>query len=625
MTGAQVSVLRRAVANPWLATLLVVAGLLVLVALVAAGVRLARPGVLPGTVVADPDVVAQASDDADEHVLEVGGLDRDELEATLAAYGDQRGSEPIRVAADDDEVTTTAAEAGYAFDVEATADAVWRRGRQLNPIAAAADHVRAFRQSTIIPPSDGVGATTVEEWASEVAATLDEEPVHGEVAFDGARVEVTEPEAGREVDREALAEDGARVAALPGAQEVAAEYAVLEPEHEPEEIADLAADAERAVSAPVHLVRGDAALEFSPEQIGDLLAAGLDADVEPPEDSPFGIDPDDVDALVDEEQRAAVATDPVDAQIFIAGGTPEIEPSEDGFAFDPERTAEQLASVAVNEESSDGAPREAELDGETVEPDRTTADAEDLQITEQVSSFTTNHAAGQSRVVNIQRMADIVSGVLVEPGEEFSINDHVGPRTRAKGFVEGGIILRGEFVDAVGGGVSQFATTFFNAAWFGGYEILEHRPHSYYISRYPMGHEATLDYGSLDVRIRNDSPHGLLITTSYTASSITVSFWGTDWVDVTSSTSGATNVRAPETEYEENPSLDPGEERVIQSGRNGFDVTYRRVLDYHNGGTDEEVYTHRYVPEPRIVERNTEEPDDDEDDEDEDDDGDDGD
>ena len=136
--------------------------------------------------------------------------------------------------------------------------------------------------------------------------------------------------------------------------------------------------------------------------------------------------------------------------------------------------------------------------------------------------FTTFHPAGASRVTNIHRIADIVNGAIIEPGETFSVNDYVGRRTVEKGFVDAGVIVDGRHESDVGGGVSQFATTLFNAAFFGGLDITEYQSHSLYISRYPYGREATLWYPYVDLKLHNQTATPVLITTSYTDSSLTV-------------------------------------------------------------------------------------------------------
>ncbi len=156
----------------------------------------------------------------------------------------------------------------------------------------------------------------------------------------------------------------------------------------------------------------------------------------------------------------------------------------------------------------------------------------DGKIKAKVSEFTTRHEPDQSRVINIQRFADLVRGVIIEPGDTFSLNDHVGRRTTEKGFVPGGVIYGGYFGSDIGGGVSQFATTFFNAAFFAGLEFLEYQSHSLYLSRYPYGREATINYPDIDLEVRNITPYPILVWTSYDDTSITVEFYSLKWAEV---------------------------------------------------------------------------------------------
>lgn len=158
--------------------------------------------------------------------------------------------------------------------------------------------------------------------------------------------------------------------------------------------------------------------------------------------------------------------------------------------------------------------------------------AANLGIHEVVGEFTTNHQCCQSRVTNIHRMADIVRGAIIEPGGSFSINDYVGRRTTEDGFVPAGSIQLGRFKDDVGGGVSQFATTLFNAAFFAGLDFAEYQSHSIYISRYPYGREATVSYPAPDLEVVNNTPYGMLVWTEYTDTSITVQLWSTPYYEV---------------------------------------------------------------------------------------------
>jgi hypothetical protein len=150
-----------------------------------------------------------------------------------------------------------------------------------------------------------------------------------------------------------------------------------------------------------------------------------------------------------------------------------------------------------------------------------------------VSQFTTYHSCCESRVTNIHIMADQIDGMTVLPGQTFSVNAALGPRTEAKGYVPAPILLDGDSYCCdhplnIGGGTSQFGTTIYNAIFYGGYEILDHKPHSRYIDRYPLGIEATLGYPWPDVVFRNDTFTPITIDTSYTSTSITVRFLGDD-------------------------------------------------------------------------------------------------
>ncbi len=153
--------------------------------------------------------------------------------------------------------------------------------------------------------------------------------------------------------------------------------------------------------------------------------------------------------------------------------------------------------------------------------------AESMGIREVTGEFTTNFKAGEDRVINIARIAELTRGAIVEPGQRFSVNEHVGPRTMAKGFVPAGMILNGVFVDSVGGGVSQYATTLFNAVFFAGLDFISYQSHTIYLSRYPYGREATVSYPAPDLVFENNTPFGVMLWPTTTGTSITVKLYST--------------------------------------------------------------------------------------------------
>lgn len=179
-----------------------------------------------------------------------------------------------------------------------------------------------------------------------------------------------------------------------------------------------------------------------------------------------------------------------------------------------------------------GGPGPIRVEPRPVDDSRWVAWASGAAVTEKVGEFTTRHSCCENRVRNIHLIADIVRGIYLLPGDSVSLNEYVGQRTREKGFVAAGAIRRGHLESEVGGGVSQFATTIFNAAFFAGLDIPVYQAHSLYFSRYPFGREATISYPAPDLVLQNSTDHPVLIWTSYTDTSITVSMYSTEHVEV---------------------------------------------------------------------------------------------
>ena len=244
-----------------------------------------------------------------------------------------------------------------------------------------------------------------------------------------------------------------------------------------------------------------------------------------------------------------------------------------------------------------------------------------------VSSYTTYHSCCASRVSNIQRFADIVDGAVVQPGEEFSLNRHVGKRTSDRGFLPAGTLIRGELVNTVGGGVSQFATTFYNAVFWGGYEDVTHKAHSFYFSRYPEGIEATVNWPDVNLVFRNNTDRPVLIATRYTGTSITVEFFGDndgrilvgEWKDrrnhlevvdeggpqarrITAEVSDRFRWTGPPAPLmRANPQLAVGQVKRKQSARAGWSVLVTRTIDQAGRKTIQE-WNVRYLPRREINE-----------------------
>ena len=293
---------------------------------------------------------------------------------------------------------------------------------------------------------------------------------------------------------------------------------------------------------------------------GDKLIATLDAEG----------------ATTDLIAALSETTEPKNASVILENGEPKIIPSVDGTKCCAADTPARLLAAIT------GGSGAVEIGLEVQKAAFTTEAAQKLGIKEpvgtttewqgqaQVRSFTTYYPCCAARVTNIQRIADLVNGTLVLPGEKFSVNDTVGQRTAEKGFVEAGAIANGEHVSEVGGGVSQFATTMFNAAFFAGLPIDTYQAHSEYFDRYPFGREATMGFPNPDLSWTNNTPYGILVQTSYTDTSVTVTLWSTQHA------------------Y--------GEQTSQTTGKSGSCTTVRttRTTSYPGGKTSQDTFTARY-------------------------------
>jgi vancomycin resistance protein YoaR len=552
-----------------------------------AGFRLARPGALPNMSLAG---------------RAVGGLDETSLRKAVETLAVERGERRLTVvrpatpASEEVSVSAPAAELGYRLDVDETVQAVLDRGRQGNPFASLADHLAATFGSVEASPVESLDEARFESWASQAVRELNSPPREGSLAFRGTTVTPIPPAAGAAV----LAEDlRAQVRASldgRGPARIVAPTRTVAPRTTPADVDRVLEEARAAVSGPITLTRGERAIALTRMQISEALEVRL---VTQETGTGLELEADPAKVQVSQEAIEAVETDPLDASFTLSGGEVRVVPGRKGFRFDVDRLAAQLVAVATSKE------RTAKLAGREVVPEFTTAEAKALDISERVSTFTTYHSCCEPRVMNIHRIADILDGTVVMPGDVLSVNDAVGMRTVENGFVPAPAIRDGEFVEEVGGGISQFATTMFNAIYFGGYDLLEYKAHSYYFTRYPMGREATVSWPWPDLEFRNDSEAGIFIKTAYDDTSITVSFYGNQPVEIDSVTGAPYNFTDPAMQCEENPSLKDGQSTVVQEGAQGFDVIVKRLFSYPDGReVTEELFT-RYKAEPRIVEHRT--------------------
>ncbi|HZB19683.1 MAG TPA: VanW family protein [Blastococcus sp.] len=517
--------------------------------------------------------------------VDIGGLSPAAASDRLTEELTPRVTADRTVVADDVEAALSPVAAGLALDVEATVDAA--DDQPLNPWTRL---VTLFSDREV-EPVVSADETALAAQIETVAANVDRAPVDATIAIDGTTPGVADAADGRHLDREGSAD--AIVAALAADQdpgtpiELPVEVTpVLVDEAEAQRV--LAETVAPALSAPVSVVVPDsddtavvsveaiaASLAFTAQEDGVLAVA---------------VDPARLQTALGDE-LAVFGSGAQDARFEVSGGAVTVVPSVDGTGVAPATLAEQLLPVLTEPE-----PRTVTAELGPVPADFTTEEAQALGIKEEIGSFTTNignPASGE----NIRIVAAEVDGALVLPGETFSLNTFTGPRGTAQGYVPAGVISGGQITQAVGGGISQFATTMFNAVFFSGLEDIYHKPHSYYISRYPAGREATVYEGQIDLQWRNDTDTGVYIDTTWTPGTITVTFYGTKRYEIQSISSNRVNVREPV--VQEKP--DDGTCKP-QGGSQGFDITVTRVFRDLSTGAEvrrEDFRTH-YAAEPII-------------------------
>ena len=279
----------------------------------------------------------------------------------------------------------------------------------------------------------------------------------------------------------------------------------------------------------------------------------------------------------------------VNANITFHGSDRTVTPHSDGVHIDWVKTFDHINERIIADD-----PRTWDATYIDEPASFTTEMANAATFDQVVGEFTTG-GYSQASGVNIARVAEMVDGAMVAPGDTFSLNGYTGPRGTAQGFVESGIIMNGHADKAVGGGISQFATTLYNAAYFGGMEDVTHTPHSYYISRYPAGREATVFEGAIDLAFKNTSQYPVRIVTSAGGGQVTVKLMGVKVVNVESVNGGRWATTQPNT-----ISLS-GKDCSPSSGAPGFTTSDTRIVKDLNGNElSRKTTTTVYNPSPIV-------------------------
>ncbi len=572
---------------------------------------------------------ASASDTVARNVtiegIDVSGLSEAEASAVAESYASDLSSNLVTVSVANTQFSLDPTTIGVTFETDTAVSRALGENKD-----GLSGWLRAFSSEVDVPVEGSVDAELlilqIGNWEIE---SIENPAFDGKVAVEGRKVVFEYPHSGLAVDRD-IAFDLISSAVMEGTNEVVVLPLVdSDPTLTNDDIDTAVTRAELIIETGVTLTNDVYGFEFtvSPFNMARALVVEVVSSVPPTIE--YSVDSSVLGPLV-EIRRTTFEVDPVDAywdiievddhedwpeNYEITDSPQEDEeglPEDDvielihstmGTKLDVNKVVQSIEAAALGDGTG-----ELVLDL-TADPEFSTEDAMAYGELYEVSEFTT-FMPGTNRAHNIALMADTIDGYMVMPGETFSVNEVIGKRTLAKGYKYDCAIVGGELSCEqepvnVGGGVSQFGTTIFNAIFFGCYEDVVHQPHSIYFSKYPEGREATLGFPSPDVAFINNTEAPVIIKTSHTRRSITVTFFGNNGGMICDSErSDRSGYTTASLSYQTDPEVfvAPGEEHVKSAGSSGWSVTVTRVFyDAQGNEVEREPFYSRYRGERNVI------------------------
>jgi vancomycin resistance protein YoaR len=530
-----------------------------------------RDSVLPGVTVAGVDV---------------GGLAPADARARIDAQVGKRLEQPVEIVVGGKSIHVAPSNI-FQVDGAASEQAAYDSARESVPARLGALAV-PFAVHRDVQPVLRVHESGRAALADELAA-LTKHAVSARVSMNGKEAVVVPGREGTAIDDEAVLAS-LRETALAGLPSFDVHLQSVEPPISTE-VAERAATTARTITAaPVRLELED---EGGIGQLGRVQLASL-VRFEPKAGAVnVVLDPAGIERKLHPLVKPFMKK-PEDATFRVSGERAYVVKAKNGTTLDAKGAQKSIFSAGIGP-----GKRTAVLGLTALQPELTTKEAKALGIRERISTFTTDMGASSSnRIWNVHLLGNYLEGTVVKAGETFSYNEVVGPRTIERGFREGQMIFGGVLIPSIGGGVCQTATTIFNAAFEAGLPVKERHNHSWYISHYPMGRDATVSWGGPDLVFKNDLKNAILIDVGYTDTTFTISFYGTkQGRKVTSTTANPTNSTQPKMQYAIDPTAAPGSKTVVAGGGPGFDTNVHRKVYEHGKLIREDDFFTRYTPE----------------------------
>jgi vancomycin resistance protein YoaR len=508
----------------------------------------------------------------------IGGMSPAAAQTTLERQLRPEARATVVLKAGDRTVELDPAGAGLALDLQGTVEGL--TGFTLKP-SDLWDHLTGGQEE---PLRTSVDRERLEAALATAGKPLEVAVREGSITFPDGKLTVVEPVAGSRLSVGGTADAVAQRWPAEGA--IGARLDTTAPKVSAEEVQRATDEFARpAVSGPVTVVAGTKRFSVRPVAYGPALSVQADAQGHL---APAVDDAKLVSAVRKAAADAGVEKEPRDARITFSGTTPVVVPSAVGSRLDDASVVSAFVPALTAPD------RTAKVSVAVAQPELTTAEAEKIKPKEVISTFTTSFPYNPPRTENITIAARALNGTYVAPGKGFSLNEVLGQRTAAKGYNSAPVIENGRLTKDFGGGISQLSTTLFNAVFFSGARIEEHHPHSFYISRYPEGREATISWPEVDNRFTNDTGYGILIQAGVSGNSVTVTFHGTKVWDIDAVKGPRRNVVQPKNITDDRAGCVP------QSPTPGFDVTVTRIFKKGGAEVKRSTFNTHYIPEDNV-------------------------
>jgi vancomycin resistance protein YoaR len=518
--------------------------------------------------------------------VDVGGLSTSDAKALLSGRAARLAQVPVTFTAGGGRFDLTARELGVRVDWGAAVDAAKKQAGGVGIVRGYKRLSLTLFPSQVVPTVHSYRAAVDYELA-RIAKAVDTPHREARLVRRGLHVTIAPGKTGRVLDRAAARQAILAALASFSRAPVALPARVDSPRVTVRSLAAKQRVATTIISAPVTLVAGPTRLRVPRWRLALLLDLATLRFGGKAADTYFA-------QLERQVDRA-----PKDATFAVlAGGRVRVVPAESGTSLDVPRSADRILAAAKRPIA-----RTARLALVAQAPGRSTAEAQAMGITGTVGSYETLYGGEPNRIHNVELVAHLVDNKLIAPGATFSFNGTTGERSAAKGFLEAPVIVNGELQTGLGGGVCQVSTTVFNAAYEAGLRITARTNHSLYISHYPLGRDATVDYPSVDLKFVNDTGHWLLLRTWVGPSSLTVGLYGTPQHRRVETVAQPLRVVAPPpVQKTVDATLKPGETVVDDPGVPAQSTSVERKVYAPNGNLlSDETWYSSYRAEPKIV------------------------